>query len=108
MWGPTHLMLIGGAGMCLIGQAILLAEGMQSRSSAAALSGRTESRLRGSGPGSLVTWLRRMGLMGGLLIGLSEAMAGLFFAPSAKSMFGIAILILVLLFRPQGLLGRRA
>lgn len=46
-------------------------------------------------------------LLGGVLIGLSEAMAGLFFAPSAKSMFGIAILILVLLFRPQGLLGRR-
>lgn len=46
-------------------------------------------------------------LLGGVLIGLSEAMSGLFFAPSAKSMFAIAILILVLLFRPQGLLGRR-
>lgn len=46
-------------------------------------------------------------LLGGVLIGLSEAMSGLFFAPSAKSMFGFAILILVLLFRPQGLLGRR-
>ena len=43
----------------------------------------------------------------GRLIGLSEAMSGLFFAPSAKSMFAIALLILVLLFRPQGLLGRR-
>lgn len=47
-------------------------------------------------------------LLGGVLIGLSEAMSGLFFAPSAKTMFGVAILILVLLFRPQGLLGRRA
>lgn len=46
-------------------------------------------------------------LLGGVLIGLSEAMSGLFFAPSAKSMFAIALLILVLLFRPQGLLGRR-
>ncbi|WP_341703181.1 branched-chain amino acid ABC transporter permease [Ferrovibrio sp.] len=46
-------------------------------------------------------------LLGGVLIGLSEAMSGLFFAPSAKTMFGVAILILVLLFRPQGLLGRR-
>ena len=27
LWGPTHLMLIGGAGMTLIGQAILLREG---------------------------------------------------------------------------------
>src|SRR5678816_195918 len=27
LWGPTHLMLIGGAAMTLIGQAILLREG---------------------------------------------------------------------------------
>ncbi len=47
-------------------------------------------------------------LLGGILIGVSEALAGLFFAPSAKSMFGFALLILVLLFRPQGLLGRKA
>jgi len=47
-------------------------------------------------------------LFGGVLIGLSEALAGLFFAPSAKSMFSFAILILLLLFRPQGLFGRRA
>jgi branched-chain amino acid transport system permease protein len=46
-------------------------------------------------------------LLGGILIGLSEALSGLFFAPSAKSMFAIALLILVLLFRPQGLLGRK-
>ena len=46
-------------------------------------------------------------LLGGLLIGLTEAMAGLFFTPSAKSMFAFAILVLVLLFRPQGLLGKR-
>ena len=47
-------------------------------------------------------------LLGGVLIGVSEALAGLFFAPSAKSMFGFALLILVLLFRPQGLLGKKA
>lgn len=47
-------------------------------------------------------------LIGGVLIGFSEALAGLLFVPSAKSMFSFAILILVLLFRPQGLLGRRA
>jgi branched-chain amino acid transport system permease protein len=46
-------------------------------------------------------------LLGGMLIGVTEAMAGLFFAPSAKSMFAFGILVLVLLFRPQGLLGRR-
>jgi branched-chain amino acid transport system permease protein len=46
-------------------------------------------------------------LLGGILIGVSEAMAGLVITPSAKSMFSFALLILVLLFRPQGLLGRR-
>jgi branched-chain amino acid transport system permease protein len=46
-------------------------------------------------------------LLGGILIGLTEALAGLFFTPSAKSMFAFAILVLVLLFRPQGILGRR-
>lgn len=46
-------------------------------------------------------------LLGGVLIGVSEALAGLFITPSAKSMFSFALLILVLLFRPQGLLGKR-
>jgi branched-chain amino acid transport system permease protein len=46
-------------------------------------------------------------LLGGILIGLSEALAGLFIQPSAKSMFSFGLLILVLLFRPQGLLGRK-
>ena len=47
-------------------------------------------------------------LLGGILIGVSEALAGLFIAPSAKSMFSFGLLILVLLFRPQGLLGKRS
>jgi branched-chain amino acid transport system permease protein len=46
-------------------------------------------------------------LLGGVLIGVSEALAGLFIAPSAKGMFSFGLLILVLLFRPQGLLGKR-
>lgn len=53
----------------------------------------------GSMPGALV---------GGILIGLTEALAGLFFTPSAKSMFAFGILVLVLLFRPEGILGRKA
>jgi branched-chain amino acid transport system permease protein len=47
-------------------------------------------------------------LLGGVLIGVSEALAGLFIAPSAKSMFSFGLLILVLLLRPQGLLGSKA
>jgi branched-chain amino acid transport system permease protein len=52
----------------------------------------------GSMPGALI---------GGILIGLTEAMAGLLFTPSAKSMFSFAVLVLVLLFRPQGIMGKR-
>jgi len=47
-------------------------------------------------------------LLGGVLIGVSEALAGFFFEPSMKSMFSFALLILVLVLRPQGLMGRRA
>jgi hypothetical protein len=61
LWGPTHLMLFGGAGLTLIGQAILLAEGMRFR-------GIATDHLRDS---QFVVALRRVGLMGGLLIGLS-------------------------------------
>jgi branched-chain amino acid transport system permease protein len=46
-------------------------------------------------------------LLGGVLIGLTEALAGLLFSPSAKSMFAFGILALVLLFRPQGIMGKR-
>jgi branched-chain amino acid transport system permease protein len=46
-------------------------------------------------------------LLGGLLIGVSEAAAGLLLQPSLKSMFSFGLLIVVLLLRPQGLLGRK-
>ena len=47
-------------------------------------------------------------LLGGVLIGVTEAMAGLLLTPSAKSMFSFALLVIVLLFRPQGSLGKSA
>src|SRR5260221_679629 len=47
------------------------------------------------------------GLLGGLLVGVSEALSGFFVDPSMKSMFSYGLLILVLLLRPQGLLGKR-
>jgi branched-chain amino acid transport system permease protein len=47
-------------------------------------------------------------LLGGLLIGISEAVAGLLLDPSLKSMFSFGLLIVVLLLRPQGLFGRRS
>jgi branched-chain amino acid transport system permease protein len=47
-------------------------------------------------------------LAGGVLIGVSESVAGLLITPSAKSMLSFALLILVLAIRPQGLFGRRS
>ncbi|MFA7664752.1 MAG: branched-chain amino acid ABC transporter permease [Burkholderiaceae bacterium] len=46
-------------------------------------------------------------LAGGVLIGVSESVAGLLITPSAKSMLSFALLILVLAFRPQGLFSAR-
>jgi branched-chain amino acid transport system permease protein len=46
-------------------------------------------------------------LVGGVLIGVSEALAGFYVTPSAKGMYSFALLILVLLFRPRGLLGSK-
>jgi hypothetical protein len=61
LWGPTHLMMLGGAAMTLIGQAVLLQEGMWAR-------GHRHGR-RGTPP--LITQARRVALLGGLLLGLS-------------------------------------
>lgn len=58
LWGPTHLMLIGGAGMSLIGVLLLEREGR------AAMGERAPSDGRGM-------WLVRCLAFGGLLIGLS-------------------------------------
>jgi branched-chain amino acid transport system permease protein len=46
-------------------------------------------------------------LVGGILIGVSEALAGFILVPAMKSMFSFALLIVVLVLRPQGLMGRR-
>ncbi len=46
-------------------------------------------------------------LVGGVLIGVSEALAGFVLAPSMKSMFSFGLLIVVLVLRPQGLMGQR-
>jgi len=71
LWGPTHLMLIGGAGMTLVGQAVLLAEGMRQR---AADRGETFAPREQSMPSALVA-VRRAGIVGGFLIGLSTFQA---------------------------------
>lgn len=47
-------------------------------------------------------------IVGGLLIGVAEAMASVLIAPSMKTMASFALLVLILALRPQGLVGRRA
>jgi branched-chain amino acid transport system permease protein len=47
-------------------------------------------------------------LVGGLLIGIVEAIASVLIAPSMKTMVSFALLVAVLALRPQGLMGRRA
>jgi hypothetical protein len=59
LWGPTHLMLIGGAAATLVGLAVLLVEA--SRANAA----------RGRPEIEWVAWLRRVALTGAFLLGLS-------------------------------------
>lgn len=61
LWGPTHLMMIGGAGLSLIGLAVLEQEGR--------LANRDAGRAETVTPFGL--FVRRGMIMGGLLIGLS-------------------------------------
>jgi len=46
-------------------------------------------------------------LLGGVLIGLAEAIAALAFSPALKTLFSYALLVFVLLLRPNGLFGER-
>ena len=45
-------------------------------------------------------------LVGGLLIGVAEALASVIFVPSMKTMVSFGLLVLVLALRPQGLMGK--
>jgi hypothetical protein len=63
LWGPTHLMLIGGASMALVGIAVLLVEGLRSPKAEQGVERRFSFLAR------------RVALAGGLLIGLSTFQA---------------------------------
>ncbi|MGN6557838.1 MAG: hypothetical protein ACTHLH_07470 [Solirubrobacterales bacterium] len=65
LWGPTHLMLIGGAAMTLVGIAVLSVEGMRANAaSSGSLRELVHTRLA-----------RAIALTGGLLLGLSTFQA---------------------------------
>src|SRR4051812_43433888 len=71
LWGPTHLMLFGGAGATLIGRASLLVEGRRAAHHERVVNGNGEGN---SGPGAAGRRLMNLqiaGLMGGFLIGMS-------------------------------------
>jgi hypothetical protein len=65
LWGPTHLMLIGGAAMTLVGIAVLTVEGQRANVAA----GRPDAE-RGA-----TRALRAVALTGGLMLGLSTFQA---------------------------------
>jgi branched-chain amino acid transport system permease protein len=46
-------------------------------------------------------------MMGGLILGLVESLATTFFPATYKDVIAFVILILVLIFRPWGLMGER-
>ena len=65
LWGPTHMMLIGGAGLALIGQTMLMVEGRSQ-----APSGRHAQGFLG-----FLSRTRYAAVMGGFLVGLSAFQA---------------------------------
>jgi hypothetical protein len=67
LWGPTHLLMLSGAALSLIGQCILLTEGTQARAAAAGPQERPER----SSLGRAVVKMRKAAACGGLLAGLS-------------------------------------
>ncbi|MDA0163011.1 hypothetical protein OM076_22250 [Solirubrobacter ginsenosidimutans] len=84
LWGPTHLMLIGGAAMALVGLAVLLAEA----GAANAAAGR-----RGELPWA--RFMRRISLPGAFLLGLSTFQAEFDFGvPQFRMVFAPMLVML--------------
>ena len=46
--------------------------------------------------------------VGGLLVSVAESLGAVFLKPSLKELFSFSLLIVILLFRPAGLFGKRA
>ena len=70
LWGPTHLMLIGGAGLTLIGSSILIIEGRSGAAVERRPATAAASRVLG-----FAARYRSAAAIGGLLIGLSTFQA---------------------------------
>jgi hypothetical protein len=87
LWGPTHLMLIGGAAMTLVGRSVLLVEGA-----------RVARERRGADSKALAPRLLRVqrgALVGAFLIGLSTFQAEFDFGvPQFDLLFGPMLVML--------------
>jgi hypothetical protein len=85
LWGPTHLMLIGGAAMALLGIAVLAVEGL--RANQELEDPRAEHRT--------ATLARTVAMTGGLLIGLSTFQGEFDFGvPQFRLVFGPMLVML--------------
>ncbi|HEX9966768.1 MAG TPA: hypothetical protein VGB06_02360, partial [Solirubrobacterales bacterium] len=94
LWGPTHLMLIGGASMSLVGLAVLTIEGLRATNADApgAPSGASAGRLQERRVFSLA---RAIALTGGLMLGLSTFQAEFDFGvPQFRFVFEPVMLML--------------
>jgi hypothetical protein len=87
LWGPTHLMLIGGAAMTLVGRSVLLVEGARVA---------RESRGREpKAPAPVALRFQRGALVGAFLIGLSTFQAEFDFGvPQFSLLFGPILVML--------------
>jgi hypothetical protein len=85
LWGPTHLMLIGGASMSLVGLAVLTVEGLRAKG--------LDARPGGEHPG--MSLARAIALTGGLMLGLSTFQAEFDFGvPQFRFVFEPVMLML--------------
>ncbi|OZE21633.1 hypothetical protein CH262_20125 [Rhodococcus sp. 05-2255-1e] len=71
LWGPTHLMLIGGAGLSLIGVLLLEHEGRLALAAARQTSPDEVDEFAQGPRRSVLSWILKASAFGGLLIGLS-------------------------------------
>lgn len=85
LWGPTHLMLIGGASMSLVGLAVLTIEGLRAK-------GFDSER---GGEARAMSLARAIALTGGLMLGLSTFQAEFDFGvPQFRFVFEPTMLML--------------
>jgi len=93
LWGPTHLMLIGGASMSLVGLAVLTIEGLRATADApGTVAGAGTKRLQERRAFSLA---RTIALTGGLMLGLSTFQAEFDFGvPQFRFVFEPVMLML--------------